>query len=180
VLALAASVAGCGPRFGDGEGEISGEVCFDADDPENCDDYRLTARWVTVEPVGRRAIIEMQTRAGEEIHTDNLLFLVADYEAVAEAIGEKIPLAEDGLVRPQLHLIRSYGFDHYPVGVLAGDGSFIRFASFGTEEGDSVEAVFRFDLAGREDGEARGWVEGWFKLDVTLPFPGNHLELDDY
>ena len=181
VALLIALPPACG-RFGDGSGEVTGTVCANPDDPEDCDEnYDMHASYFTLEKVGERVLIRVRSTKGLDSDTDNLQFLIVDPDEVAGRLERPIALGPDNTIRPDIHLIRSYGFNCYPLIVdPESSQATITFETFGCDTGDEVKASFTIPLVGKEDREERGQLEGWFDFELRNPIPGNNSENRPY
>ncbi len=185
VLVVALFFTGaCGTGYGDGRGKISGVVCLNPDDPTDCNDaFHFTPDFFAIEQVGERTVLDLRAKGRAEEEADILLFYLYDVDAVRarNLCEDGVELQEDGLVRPQLHLNRSYGADHYPLTVSPdSEKSVIRFDRFTLENGERIEGSFNMQLVGRPDEAARGQLSGWFRFDVHEAPPGNNVELDNW
>ncbi len=174
-----AMAAGCGDDWGDGEGEISGTVCVNPDDPQDCESYTMDASFFTLENIGTHATIEILSSNGWPSDSDNLTLSVESPDNLKQQIGQALPLGEREELRLQVHLLQSFGFSYYPL-ACEEPASTITFTGFGNEVGNDVAASFSCPLIGREDQAARGELHGWFSFRVRNAPSGNKAEIDSY
>ena len=166
--------------YGDGDGEVKGLVCL-GDDATECKNYDMEPGFFSLTRADKKALIEIRDFEGDEQETDHLIFEVTDHAALRSWLNQTLHLSSQGLVRPQIHLVESFGFDHQPVDVDENDSdSVITFERYGSENGDRVKAQFSLELIGRLDGRWRGRLSGWFSFKVRSSRHENGQEIGNW